>query len=69
MPACISDCGVPVAPVNGNVTVNETYYLDLAVFSCNHGYLPSNQTIIQCGLKGQWKHTPPICILAGVLKY
>lgn len=70
-PECVLNmCDPPTAPANGVVsTPNGTEKGNMAVYSCNSGYLLSHSLAIICNSSLMWSPNPPECIDKGMYEY
>ncbi|KAL4228764.1 hypothetical protein ACF0H5_011806 [Mactra antiquata] len=55
------DCGIPRSPLNGDVTVTGSYFMDTAMFSCDDGYKMVGFDKMSCRYGGIWSDFPPTC--------
>ena len=48
-------------PANGNVNVSGDFFGQTAEYTCNNGFNLIGDSIVTCGLDGQWSGNPPVC--------
>ena len=59
-PAAV-DCGTLTDPQNGEVTLTATTFMSTATYSCNSGYILSENETRTCEASGTWSDTAPTC--------
>ena len=59
------DCGRPVQPKFGFVSLNDTTFNSKAYISCKDGYSVEGNTIAVCQSDGTWSVQEPSCIMIG----
>ena len=55
------DCGNPGAPENGQAHGNVYTYTSIVTFSCDTGYILSNNSGVECLSNGRWNASNPTC--------
>jgi len=59
--ALSGDCGIPDAPVNGNVSLSSTTVGHTVNYTCEQGYKLLGTSSRTCQDNGQWSGTQPSC--------
>ncbi|XP_060580368.1 sushi, von Willebrand factor type A, EGF and pentraxin domain-containing protein 1-like [Ruditapes philippinarum] len=62
------NCSDLQSPDNGKVVYDDTYFLDVAAFSCNQGYAMVGSQQLVCKNRGVWSGSPPVCVPKGSKK-
>ena len=57
----VVDCGGLPAPSDGSITISETTFESVSVFSCNEGFNQSGSLMRQCQANGQWSGEEAVC--------
>jgi hypothetical protein len=60
-----TDCGTLTAPVDGDVSMTGSFYLDTATFVCEQGYNMTGSQTLTCQYGGSWNGSPPTCLWGG----
>ena len=55
------DCGDLTHPTNGEVAYNSTNYNEVAIYSCDTGYILTGYCERKCMETSQWSGTTPTC--------
>ena len=58
----VTDCGIPVAPLHGNVSYSTTTLNSTAVFFCNTAYALVGNNLTSCNASGMWSGNA-ICVI------
>lgn len=65
-PLYISECGALADPENGEVSVTQTIYNEIASYKCNPGYDLIGVSQRVCKEDKTWSHSAPVCVIKGV---
>ena len=57
----VVNCGTLAAPQNGQVILTTTTFMSTATYSCNAGYILSENATRTCEATGTWSDTVPTC--------
>lgn len=60
-----TECPALTTPINGEVSANQTQTGNVAVYTCNEGYILEGEATRMCSSFGTWSGSAPLCVPKG----
>ena len=57
----VTDCGIPLSPINGYVEYSSTGLHSIAKYQCNKNHVLVGYDTTQCVMGGKWDGVLPLC--------